>query len=118
MDKKFNKKNIEHQEYDEETMAKIRIYREIKSGLNRAKNEEIDTILGTTSNLDEIINLVSDSIDNYEQMRVLFKSWIFEGVIPDGYASETKNESSINDILNDYDFSNIPESAYDDPDVE
>lgn len=118
MDKKINKKVAEHPEYDEETMSKIRIYREIKSGLNRIKNEEIDDILNKSNNLEEIVKYVDASINNYEQLRILFKSWIFEGQIPENFALENDINSTEHNIFDGYDFSNIPESAYDDPNAD
>lgn len=66
-------------------VPKARIYGEIKASLVRTKNQMIDDILTTEDDLDLVIEQTSRVIDDYEQTRVLMKSWIFDGKLPDGY---------------------------------
>lgn len=74
---------------DQENMInnvpKARIYGEIKASLVRTKNQMIDDILATEDDLDLVIEKTSRVIDDYEQTRVLMKSWVFDGKLPDGY---------------------------------
>lgn len=62
----------------------VRAYKEIKAGLNRMKNAQIDAVLNEPDiNLTQIVDATIDIVNDYEQMRLLFKSWIFENKIPE-----------------------------------
>ena len=84
-------------------VPKARIYGEIKASLVRTKNQMIDDILGTEDDLDLVIEKTSRVIDDYEQTRVLMKSWVFDGKLPDGYElpKEDDDETDEQDLINE-----------------
>lgn len=78
-------------------VPKARIYGEIKASLVRTKNQMIDDILATEDDLDLVIEKTSRVIDDYEQTRVLMKSWVFDGKLPDGYVLPGDNDDDETD---------------------
>lgn len=71
-----------------------RVYLEICKGLERVKHMDIDSLLTEDKiNLDDAVEGVDIAIEECENAKRLFYSWIFEGKVPDDMYEDEEEEN-------------------------
>lgn len=81
------------------------LYKEIEASIERVKNQIIDEFIMSDNELllDEIIDNVQECIERAEMQKRIYRSWIFEGTIPDEFIYDPGGPDSIEDDDNDTD---------------
>ena len=81
------------------------LYKEIEASIERVKNQIIDELIMSDNELllDEIIDNVQECIERAEMQKRIYRSWIFEGTIPDEFIYDPGGPDAIEDDDNDTD---------------
>jgi len=81
------------------------LYKEIEASIERVKNQIIDELIMSDNELllDEIIDNVQECIERAEMQKRIYRSWIFEGTIPDEFIYDPGGPDAIEDDDNDAD---------------
>lgn len=81
------------------------LYAAIVAGIERVKNQIIDELIMSDDELrlDEIIDNVQECIERAEMQKRIYRSWIFEGTIPDEFIYDPGEPDVIDDEEDDLD---------------
>ena len=88
--------------YFQDERLNRKTYVEIKAGLERVKRAEIEEVLtGDDYHLDTIIDNVASIVENCEDAKRLFRSYIFDDVIPEDMLAQPDEDDILEDIDED-----------------
>ena len=96
--KKSNRYSCDHNDVG---VSNIRLYREVKASLIRTKNSMIDEVLSSELSLDDNLQLVAEVVESYEQLRLIYQHYIFEGQVPEELLPEDDGSIAEQDLTDD-----------------